>query len=293
MNTRNDLSAAALAASSSLPPEAAARTLAKAVTEAGDLALSMFRAGVRTWMKGGASPVTEADLAVDAFLRERLMAVAPDHGWLSEETADAPERLTRRRVWVVDPIDGTRAFIKGLPDWAIAAALIEDGRPVAAALDAPATGELLLAAAGEGATRNGVAIVASAVNSLRGARVAGSRSIVDQLIRTGMPLLAVPRIHSLALRFARVASGELDASLAAAHSYDWDVAAADLLVHEARGRLTTFDGAKPVYNRPQPVHGALAAAGVGIHPALLAALDMAAGKTGSSPRAGAREIAEP
>jgi myo-inositol-1(or 4)-monophosphatase len=131
------------------------------------------------------------------------------------------------------------------------------------------------------------------VNSLRGARIAGARSIVEQLIRTGVPLLAVPRIHSLALRFARVASGEVDASLAAAHSHDWDLAAADLLVHEARGWLTTFDGAKPVYNRPQPVHGALAAAGVGIHPALLAALGAAVSKSGSSPGAGARGIAEP
>ncbi len=275
-----------------LPPQAAARALVQAVAEAGELARSMLRPGMRTWTKGNASPVTEADIAVDALLRERLQALAPDHGWLSEETADTPERLARRRVWVVDPIDGTRSFIRGLPDWAIAVALVEDGRPVAAALYAPASEEMFSASAGRGATRNGVLICASAAGSLSGARIAGPRSSLERLSQTGLALRVQPRIHSLALRIARVASGEVDVSLAAAHSHDWDLAAADLLVHEAGGRLTTYDGAKPVYNRPRHVHGALAAAGIAIHPELLAALGAATSETGNSPRSGVMGIAE-
>jgi myo-inositol-1(or 4)-monophosphatase len=295
MNGRNDHSPAVRSGASTCPPltpEAAARALAQAVAAAGELARSMLGSGMRTWTKDNFSPVTEADLAVDALLHERLQALAPDHGWLSEETADTPERLARRRVWVVDPIDGTRSFISGLPDWAIAAALVEDGRPIAAALYAPATEEMFSASIGRGATRNGVPIFASAASSLSGARIAGPRSIIERLARTGLPLRVQPRIHSLALRIARVASGEVDASLAAARSHDWDLAAADLLVHEAGACLTTYDGAKPVYNRPQHAHGALAAAGIAIHPKLLAALDAATSETGNSPRSAAMGIAE-
>ena len=287
MSGRNDAGT-----SPPLPPEAAARALAEAVAAAGELARSMFRAGMRTWTKGNFSPVSEADLAVDALLRERLQTLAPDHGWLSEETADTPERLTRRRVWVVDPIDGTCSFISGLPDWAIAAALIEDGRPIAAALYAPASEEMYSASVGSGATRNGVPIFASAASSLSGARIAGPRSILERLARTGLALRVQPRIHSLALRIARVASGEVDVSLAAARSHDWDLAAADLLVHEAGGWLTTYDGAKPVYNRSQHAHGALAAAGIAIHRELLATLGATASETGNPPRSGAMGTAE-
>lgn len=247
------------------------RGLADAVAESGALALKMFRDGVRTWTKQNDSPVSEADLAVDARLYERLRPLAPEAGWLSEETADAPDRLARSRLWIVDPIDGTRAFIAGLPDWTIVAALVERGRPVAAAIFAPATGELFLATAGGGATRNGVALALPAKTSLDGARIAGSRSIVERIAHK-YSVLQLPRIHSLALRLVRVATGEADAALAAAHAHDWDIAAADLVVREAGGLLTEFDGGVPQYNRPVPLHGALAAAGRALHPALLRAL---------------------
>ena len=235
------------------------RGLAGAVTESGRLALKMFSDGVRTWTKENDSPVSEADLAVDALLCERLRPLAPEAGWLSEETTDAPDRLGRSLLWIVDPIDGTRSFIAGLPDWTIVAALVERGRPIAAAIFAPATEELFLATAGGGATRNGAPVALPAKSSLDGARIAGSRSIVERLARRhGVEKL--PRIHSLALRLVRVATGEADAALAAAHAHDWDIAAADLILQEAGGLLTEFDGRVPQYNRPEPLHGALAAA---------------------------------
>ena len=259
-----------LPAAAAVPPELM-RGLAGAVTESGALALKMFRDGVRTWTKANDSPVSEADLAVDARLYERLRPLAPEAGWLSEETADTPDRLERPLLWVVDSIDGTRSFIAGLPDWTIVAALVERGRPVAAAIFAPATGELFLATAGGGATRNGALIAAPTTSSLDGARIAGSRSIVDRLARR-YKVEKLPRIHSLALRLVRVATGEADAALAAAHAHDWDIAAADLILQEAGGSLTEFDGGVPRYNRPEPLHGALAAAGRAMHPALLDAL---------------------
>ncbi len=259
-----------LPAAAAVPPELM-RGLAGAVTESGALALKMFRDGVRTWTKANDSPVSEADLAVDARLYERLRPLAPEAGWLSEETADTPDRLERPLLWVVDSIDGTRSFIAGLPDWTIVAALVERGRPVAAAIFAPATDELFLATAGGGATRNGAPIAARTTSSLDGARIAGSRSIVDRLARR-YKVEKLPRIHSLALRLVRVATGEADAALAAAHAHDWDIAAADLILQEAGGSLTEFDGGVPRYNRPEPLHGALAAAGRAMHPALLDAL---------------------
>jgi myo-inositol-1(or 4)-monophosphatase len=254
-----------------LTPAAAAEALAAAALEAGKLALSM-RAGVKSWKKGPSSPVSEADIAADNFLRERLLALAPSYGWLSEETADRPDRLTRRRVWVVDPIDGTRTYLAGGPDWSVAAALVEDGRPLAAALYAPASEELFVASHAGGATRNGRRIEASHVRSLSNARIAGNKPRLDRLIESGIAITAMPKVFSLALRFARVATGELDAALATGSSYDWDLAAADLLVHETGAALTTFDGDRLVYNRSDIRHGELMAAGRELQAPLLQAL---------------------
>jgi myo-inositol-1(or 4)-monophosphatase len=230
-----------------LSPPQAAEALAAAAVEAGKLALSM-REGVKSWKKDAHSPVSEADIAIDDFLRGRLLALAPSYGWLSEETADRPERLARGRV------------------------LIEDGRPLAAALYAPVSEELFIATARGGATRNGQRLAASTRHALAGARITGNRARVDRLIRAGIAVETAPKIYSLALRLARVATGEIDAALAAAASNDWDLAAADLLVHEAGAVLTTSDGETPVYNRPKIKHRELLAAGRALHVPLLAAL---------------------
>jgi myo-inositol-1(or 4)-monophosphatase len=242
--------------------------LAAAVREAGALALQTFRGQCRSWIKGKSSPVSEADLAVDALLRERLSTIH-DAGWLSEETEDDPARLQRADVWVVDPIDGTRAYLAGLPDWVVSAALVHAGRPVVAALYAPVTDELFLSTAGGGATRNGAPIRASGGDRLAGAKFSGAKRRLDNLAAIAPGIEMTPRVPSLALRLARVATGALDGTFAAPNSHDWDLAAADLLVHEAGGLISTLTGQSLVYNRPDPVHDALVAAGRARHAALL------------------------
>jgi myo-inositol-1(or 4)-monophosphatase len=244
-----------------------ADALARAVRDAGDLALTTFNGALRHWTKGKDSPVSEADIAVNDLLRERLAAIAPDAGWLSEETEDDGSRLGKRRVWVVDPIDGTRAYIGGLLDWSISAALVEDGRPTVAALFAPAENEFYTAVLGQGATCNRQRLETSD-GSLAQARISGPRRITEQIAALVPTIIVLPRVHSLALRFARVAQGRLDAALSAGSSHDWDLAAADLLVHEAAGALTSFAGDRIVYNRAEPVHGPLLAAGPSRHRAL-------------------------
>jgi len=242
--------------------------LASAVREAGALALHMFRGRPASWIKGASSPVSEADLAVDALLRERLLAIR-DAGWLSEETEDDPARLQRAEVWVVDPIDGTRAYLAGLAEWVIAAALVRFGRPLVAALYAPVSDELFSSVAGAGATLNGAPIRASPGDQLAGATFSGAKRRLDSLAAVEPRIVTAPRIPSLALRLARVATGALDGTFAAPNSHDWDLAAADLLVHEAGGLVTSLTGESLIYNRPDPVHGALVAAGRARHQLLL------------------------
>jgi myo-inositol-1(or 4)-monophosphatase len=243
--------------------------LARSLVAAGQIALSKFRTPLKTWTKGKGSPVTEVDMAVDDFLRERLAGALPDCAWLSEESADDGTRSQSNRLWIVDPIDGTRAFIAGLPDWAIVAALVEGGRPICSAIYAPATDQLFLAAAGRGATLNRQPLRTSAGAVLDGMRVSGPPRRVEALARLVPTLVRCPRVHSLALRLARVATGEYDVALIGPSSHDWDLAAADLLVHEAGGALTTLEGQPPAYNWPDPVHPALIAAGRRRHAALL------------------------
>jgi myo-inositol-1(or 4)-monophosphatase len=248
---------------------AMSRRLAAALREAGALALLKFRAPMKSWLKSGHSPVSEVDIAIDELLRERFMADALGFGWLSEESADDPARLNARRVWIVDPIDGTRGFLAGHSDWVIAAALVEDGRPLVAALYAPVDDVLFLAVTGEGTTVNGSAVRPCDGDGLDGVRVAGPKRSLAAVAAVATRVEALPKVHSLALRLAKVADGSLDVAFAGANSHDWDVAAADLIVHEAGGRLTTFGGERLTYNRRNPVHGALVAAGRVRHGLLL------------------------
>ena len=242
--------------------------LSVAVRDAGALALETFRRPLRSWTKNASSPVSEADIAVDALLRERLLAIH-DAGWLSEETEDDPARLDRSDVWIVDPIDGTRAYIAGEPEWSISVALVRAGRPVVAALYAPASEEMFLSMVGGGVTLNGRPIRATEGGLLEGARLSGPKRRLDRLVRMAPGIEVMPRVPSLALRLARVAAGSLDATFAGPNSHDWDLAAADLLVHEAGGALTTLSGRPLTYNTPDPVHDALVAAGGARHAALL------------------------
>jgi myo-inositol-1(or 4)-monophosphatase len=248
-----------LPANEVVDPAREAERLQASVREAGALALSMFQTPLKNWIKGESSPVCEADIAVDNLLRERL--ASSNIGWLSEESLDDPARLEARYVWIVDPIDGTRAYLGGFPDWAVSAALIENGRPIAACLFAPVSREFFMATADAGATLNGVTITATPGSSFADTRIAGPKGLLDRLATADAPFTIVPRIRSLALRIARVAHGDVDAAFAGGNSHDWDLAAADLLVHEAGGALTTLGGEPVIYNRPVPRHGALVAAG--------------------------------
>jgi myo-inositol-1(or 4)-monophosphatase len=248
----------------------AAERLAGAVREAGALALSMFQTPIRNWTKGpSSSPVCEADIAVDKLLRERLMAAGDGIAWLSEESADDATRLGARYVWIVDPIDGTRAYIAGLSDWAVSAALIEGRRPVAACLYAPALDEFFMARAGTGATLNGAPIAVTKGADLQNLRITGPKNLLERLTPLLPPFTTVPRARSLALRLARLAQGAYDVAFAGSNSHDWDLAAADLLVHEAGGALTPLTGGNVAYNQPVPRHGMLVAAGRDRHAALI------------------------
>ena len=235
--------------------------LADTVREAGALALSLFRTELRMWTKGASSPVSEADIAVNDLIQARLQSATPDYGWLSEESADDSARLHKRMVWIIDPIDGTRGYLAGREDWCISAALVEDASPVLAAVFAPATNEFLFAARGQGATCNGMAISASSGTAIDFSRIAGPKPLVERLARTAEAVAPHPRIGSLALRLCRVAEGRLDAAFAGGQSRDWDLAAADLIVHEADGSMTALAGDAILYNRPDVTHGVLVAAG--------------------------------
>lgn len=257
--------------------------LVGAALEAGEIALRFFREAAATSAridyKEGGSPVTEADLAVDDFLRRRLGEAFPDAGWLSEETTDGAERLRRAALLIVDPIDGTRAFIAGDPRWAVSIAYVRDGRPIAAVVSLPALGRAYGAAAGCGATLNGAPIAVSTAAGLDGARAAGPKPLLEQLARAaGAVFVPQPRIPSLAYRLALVASGDFEIAAAAGMSHDWDVAAADLVIEEAGGRLSGLDGAALLYNRPDPRRAALLAAPAALSAALAAKLRMAANR---------------
>ena len=251
-----------------------ARTLDAVAAEAGALALRWFRPGektsARTEYKHGGSPVTEADLAVDAFLAERLKPLFPDAGWLSEEAGDSDARLSRDSVIVIDPIDGTRGFAEGDTRWSVSIALVRDGRPVAGVIAAPASGDRYVAFAGGGAWRNGERLRLPPTTRLAGGRLAGPQPSAGKVARA-LDMNVVPRIPSLAVRFAMVAEGALDGALASANSHDWDIAAADLILHEAGGLLAGLDGVRPQYNRRELKHGALAAAPAATQAELLAA----------------------
>ncbi|MCI4677688.1 3'(2'),5'-bisphosphate nucleotidase CysQ [Rhodoblastus acidophilus] len=243
--------------------------------EAGAIAMDYFRHGGPTHAevshKACGSPVTEADLRIDHFLRESLSALAPEAGWLSEETADSPERLRREMVFVVDPIDGTRGFASGDPCFAICIALVAGGRPVVGVAHAPALDETFTAILGGGARRNGVPINVSGRPAIAGASVSAPEPLAADLRRAGLAFERKPQLPSLAMRLLRVADGEFDAALSRANAYDWDIAAADLILREAGGALTDFAGRAPLYNQVEPKHPALAAGPPGLQADLIRA----------------------
>ena len=231
------------------------------VREAGALALSLFRTELKNWTKGASSPVSEADIAVNDLLENRLRSATPDYGWLSEESADDEARLGKPLVWIVDPIDGTRSYLAGREDWCVSVALVEGDSPLLAAVFAPVSDEFFFASRGSGAARNEVAIHATSGTGLDFSRIAGPKPLVERLNRGPGEISLYPRIGSLALRLCRVAEGRLDAAFAGGQSRDWDLAAANLIVQEANGNMTALSGDPILYNCQEVTHGVLVAAG--------------------------------
>jgi myo-inositol-1(or 4)-monophosphatase len=236
--------------------------LLETAKEAAKLALSFWGHPVSTGRKTDGTVVSEADHAVDALLAHKLKSARPDYGWLSEESGEHERRLSCRRVWVVDPIDGTRAFLQGRDDWTVALALLEDRLPILSVVINPVKDEVFEARAGMGAFLNGRRIAASQRCSLTDARIIASDGVLKKPIwREPWPRLTTVWAHSLAYRMSLVACSGLDAAFALAPRWEWDIAAGALLVAEAGGVASTPAGRALHFNNADAqVEGFLAAA---------------------------------
>jgi len=246
-----------------------------AALRAGEIARRFFGGVYRQWDKGKGEPVTEADLAVDQFLRENLTLARPGYGWLSEESKDDQKRLSAERTFVVDPIDGTVAFLKGRPQFTVSIAIVENERPIAAVVHNPVTTECSTALAGKGAWRDGIKIRASDCGAIEGCRMLGSKSLLEhpnwsKPPNTAWPPMQIEQRNSIAYRLALVGAGDFDAAIALSAKRDWDLAAGDLILHEAGGFATDHHGDVFRYNLAKAVQRSLVAAGPKLHPLLLA-----------------------
>ena len=249
--------------------------LEESVREAGKIARSFFGGSYKQWDKGKGNPVTEADLAVDKFLREHLRAARPGYGWLSEETEDDTSRLTSEAVFVVDPIDGTIAFMKGRPHFTICAGVVSDGVPVAGAVYNPITDQSFTAHIAGGAHLNGAPIIVSQQSAVENCRMLGDKPMFSHAAWSNPPNVPWPAMqietrNSIAYRMTLVADGEFDAMMALTAKHDWDLAAAEIIVSEAGGVVTTHCGAKLRYNRKSTLQPSVVAAGPMLHAQLMA-----------------------
>lgn len=234
--------------------------IVQAAIKAAEIAMSYFRRSPDITIKADASPVTEADLAIDAYLHDVLRAARPDYGWLSEERPDDGSRHKAARSFVVDPIDGTRAFIAETAEWCISIGLIEAGHPVVGLLLCPVSAKLYSAVRGQGAFCNGVALSANATHGGQ-LRISGSKPLIRALEeQSGIKVKSMPHVPSLALRLAMVAEGTLDATLVKPKSAFWDIAAADMIVRESGGQLVNLDGTPVDYAALSPKLGTMLAA---------------------------------
>ena len=255
-------------------PAADLDLLTGAAEEAGRIALSHFREDPRTWDKpGDAGPVTEADLAVDAYLKQALLGARPGTGWLSEETADDGSRLTAPASFIVDPIDGTRAFVEGARDWAISIALVEAGRPTAAVVHLPARELTYTAALGQGAHLGGTPLRCTARGALPGAAILSNKPSMDPIRWPG----GVPDVKrhfrsSLAFRLCLVAEGRFDGMVTLRPTWHWDIAAGALICTEAGALATDPAGEALRFDTEDPRASGTVAAGPAVHAGLMARL---------------------
>ncbi|EEW58207.1 inositol monophosphatase [Ruegeria sp. TrichCH4B] len=256
-------------------PENDLSLLITAAQKAGEIAGQFTGTEAQKWDKpDGAGPVTEADLAVNSYLEDHLRGARPDYGWLSEESENDPLRQSCERVFVIDPIDGTRSFADGSRTWAHSLAIVEAGKPVAAVVYLPQRDLLFAAAAGEGATCNAVPIAASTAHNVDTAHILSAKPTLDaKHWHAGTPP-AFRRSHrpSLAYRMSRVADGTYDAMLTLRPTWEWDIAAGVLIVQESGGLATDRSGAALTFNRPDALQNGVVAGGRKMHRALLSRL---------------------
>jgi myo-inositol-1(or 4)-monophosphatase len=244
--------------------------LIEAGRAAGALLLEWLEKGAKVWNKGG-TPVTEADHASNALLAERLRGARPGYGWLSEETLDDPARLAMKRVFIVDPLDGTVSFIKRKDDFTVALAVVEDGRPVSAVVFNPVRDEMYAASLNGGATLNGAALQVKAPSQIEGCRMIAAKDMFQHPAwPQKWPAMDFMKIGSIAYRLALVAADKGDATVALSTKCDWDIAAGELIAAEAGAQVTAHDGGQFRYNQtstnqrsllaaPQPLYDALSA----------------------------------
>lgn len=262
------------------------RTVAR---EAGELARRYFHETYEAWEKSPGNPVSEADLAVNDLIKDRLRSQRPHYGWLSEETVDDPARLQCQRVWVVDPIDGTKAFLAGADGFAVSIALVEDGRPILGCLYAPLRNLFFSAARDEGATLNGIPIHVAGSDRLENCRMLADRELfLADFWPEPWPSMKLDKPNSIALRLGLVAAGMADAAVALRPKCEWDLAAALLVLQEAGGVCTDHLGGHPRFNRPDPVYPTVIAASAELYPQVLARV--AAGVAAWQVRTGQRTI---
>lgn len=247
----------------------------KSALEAARAVFTRFTAGaIDAEYKFGHDPVTEADRAVDAVLRKELLREG--EGWLSEESVDDFSRLEKSRVWVVDPLDGTREFVAGIPEFCVSVAMVEDGRPMAGGICNPATGELFLGAVGSGVTRNGNPVQASQRGKLEGALVLASRSEVKrgEWKKFEGSNFKIRPMGSVAYKLGLVSAGLADLTFTLVPKHEWDVAAGVALVESAGGFVCTLDGGPLRCNNRNPLLKGLVACGPLLQDELLSRLGL-------------------
>ena len=244
--------------------------LRDAALSVGPLLRAKFGADFEVWSKGAAGPVTEVDIAVDRMLKQFLTAARPGYGWLSEEIADNPDRLDKQCVFVVDPIDGTRAFINRKPEFCTALAVVRDGQPVAGVVYNPILEELFEAARGSGARLNGERVTVSDTTAIEDCKMIGPQDLfASKFWPTPWPAMQRSQKNAIAYRVALVASGEYDATVSLGYKSEWDIAAATIIHREAGGRITDPWNNDYTFNKPDPRVAGVVCAGPALHALLI------------------------
>jgi myo-inositol-1(or 4)-monophosphatase len=241
-----------------------------AAREAGDIIRRWYAMPITVTEKGPDHPLTRADLESNECIRGHIERAFPDDGWLSEETADSSERLARRRVWVVDPLDGTKEFIQHIPEFCVCIALVEAGRPIVGVEYNPAADRLYVAVRGQGTTVNGERARVTTQANLADAIVMASRSEDKRKEWDPFkPLMRVTLTGSVAYKLAELSTGNGDATFTLTPKNEWDICAGSILVEEAGGRVTGLEGEPLVFNQPSPLRPGMIASNGVLHGALL------------------------